>query len=159
MGHRARLGGVEARISLLDSAWAGAYTTHPMPRSLLRFGQVLMLLVLSVASGGHWMVLQSVAWTRMLVTYSQDGDFATAVTQTFDGRHPCALCQKIGQAKRGESRAARVMNVEQQAAFLPPVAAPVVRNDGISWRLEIPLWRGVARAEQPVAPPPRSAVA
>ncbi len=45
-----------------------ALKTDSMPPNLLRVGQVLMLLVLFAASGGHWMALQSLAWTRMLMS-------------------------------------------------------------------------------------------
>src|SRR5882757_838203 len=98
-----------------------------MPPALLRFGQVLMLLVLFAAAGGHWMALQSLAWTRMLLSYSQEGQFAQAVTKTFDGRHPCSLCKEIEREKSKEQQPARAVNVEDQAAFLAPVLSAMVR--------------------------------
>jgi hypothetical protein len=118
-----------------------------------------MLLVLFAASGGHWMVLQSVAWSRMLMSYSQEGRFATAVVKTFDGQHPCALCKRIAQSKAAEPQPVRNIEVETNAVFVAPPLAVMVRKDGPSWRLEIPAWSGERRAEQPMAPPPRSAVA
>lgn len=128
-----------------------------MPPLLLRFGQVLMLLVLFAASGGHWMALQSVAWTRMLVAYSQDGHLVTAVARTFDGRHPCALCKKIERAKSGEPQPERAVEQEGQASFVMPALMALVKTEGVSWKMEIPPVRGERRAEQPIAPPPRSA--
>ena len=133
--------------------------TLRMPPTLLRFGQVLMLLVLFAASGGHWMALQSVAWTRMLVSYSRGGQIATAGAKTFDGRHPCSLCKQIEQAKSSEPLPARAVEVETQAAFVAPALVVIMRSEGTSWKLEIPDWHGEARVEQPTAPPPRSAVA
>jgi len=130
-----------------------------MPPTLLRFGQVLMLLVLFAASGGHWMVLQSVAWSRMLVSYSQEGRFATAVVKTFDAQHPCDLCKRIAQSKGTEPQPARALEVETNAVFVAPAVTVIVRLEGISWRLKIPEAHGELRAEQPTAPPPRSAVA
>jgi hypothetical protein len=130
-----------------------------MPPTLLRFGQVLMLLVLFAASGGHWMALQSLAWTRMLMSYSRNGQIMEAVTKTFDGRHPCSLCKQVERAKSSEPQSTRAMEVENQAAFVMPALAVMVRKEGISWKLEIPEWHGVVRAEQPTAPPPRGAVA
>lgn len=127
-----------------------------MSSSTLRLGQVLMLLVLFVASGGHWMVLQSVAWSRMLVSYSQDGTFAKAVAKTFDGRHPCALCKQIERAKSDESQPERAVEVENQAAFVAPALIVLMRNDAVSWKLEIPEWHSEVRARQPMVPPPRS---
>ncbi|MEP6669940.1 MAG: hypothetical protein ABJF10_12350 [Chthoniobacter sp.] len=130
-----------------------------MPPNLLRFGQVLMLLVLFAASGGHWMALQSLAWTRMLMSYSRNGPIMEAVTKTFDGRHPCSLCKQVERAKSSEPQSTRAMEVENQAAFVMPALAVLEKKEGISWKLEIPEWHGEVRAEQPTAPPPRGAVA
>ena len=130
-----------------------------MPPNLLRFGQVLMLLVLFAASGGHWMALQSLAWTRMLMSYSRHGAIMEAVTKTFDGRHPCSLCKQVEGAKRSEPQSMRAMEVENQAAFVMPALAVLVKMEGIWWKLEIPEWHGDVRAKQPTTPPPRGAVA
>jgi hypothetical protein len=119
-----------------------------------------MLLVLFAASGGHWMALQSLAWTRMLVSYSRQGDLVSAVTKTFDGKHPCSLCKQVERAKSQEPQPTRVMELaSSQATFVVPLRVVMVRNDGVSWRLEIPQWQGETRAQQPVTPPPQSAVA
>src|ERR1051325_9194225 len=127
-----------------------------MFRPLLRLGQVLMLLVLFAASGGHWMVLQSLAWTRMLVSYSQRGQFAEAVTKTFDGRHPCALCKKIERGKSNE-QPARVMELDSKASFVAPRVVVVIKSDGASWDVEVPQGVWVLRFDPPAAPPPRDA--
>ncbi|EDY17741.1 hypothetical protein CfE428DRAFT_4780 [Chthoniobacter flavus Ellin428] len=130
-----------------------------MPPTLLRFGQVLMLLVLFAASGGHWMALQSLAWTRMLLSYSRSGHIVTAVTKTFDGKHPCSLCKEVARSKSAEPQPAQNMEVESQATFVMPALMTLVRLEGTSWKLEIPEWHGKARAEQPTAPPPRGELA
>jgi hypothetical protein len=130
-----------------------------MRPTLLRFGQVLMLLVLFAASGGHWMALQSLAWTRMLLSYSRSGQIVAAVAKTFDGRHPCALCKEVAKSKKTESQPTRDMEVENVAAFVEPTPVVVMRADGISWTIKNPEWCGEVRAKQPVAPPPRGEVA
>jgi hypothetical protein len=45
--------------------------------------------------GGHWLALQSVAWGRMIADFSRQDSFGTALSKTFSGKHPCALCLKI----------------------------------------------------------------
>ena len=45
--------------------------------------------------GGHWLTLQSVAWGRMIVIFSQQDSLGTAIAKTFSGKHPCSLCLKI----------------------------------------------------------------
>ena len=47
-------------------------------------------------------MLQSVAWTSMLAGHLQSESFTEAVAQTFDGRHPCKMCQAIRAAKKSE---------------------------------------------------------
>jgi hypothetical protein len=61
----------------------------------------VLLLVLSL--GLHWALLQTVAWTGMLLTYSRDASFHEAVAKTFDGQHPCPLC-KVIQTGRAEQK-------------------------------------------------------
>ncbi|MDK3160814.1 hypothetical protein QPK87_30280 [Kamptonema cortianum] len=54
--------------------------------------------------GGHWAVLQTVAWANMIRTYSQDAALNVAIEKTFSGEHPCSLCAKISEAKKQESK-------------------------------------------------------
>ncbi len=115
-----------------------------------------MLLVLFAAAGGHWMALQSWAWTRMLLSYSHKGQLVEAVAKTFDGQHPCSLCKVIEREKGKEQQPSRAVSLENQAAFVAPVATAMVKTEGVSWTLETPHRLGELRAEQPVAPPPRS---
>jgi hypothetical protein len=63
---------------------------------------VAFLLVFSI--GGHWALLQSVAWMGMLVSYSSAESFKSAVEKTFDGRHPCKLCKTVEQGKKCEKK-------------------------------------------------------
>lgn len=54
----------------------------------------IMVLGLVVSIGLHTVVIQSTAWAGMLITYSmQKGSVVQAVAETFDGEHPCPLCQ------------------------------------------------------------------
>ena len=68
----------------------------PMSRVLL--GVLLIGLILGMTDG-HWLILQSVAWTRMIMDYSRTSSLRTALALTFDGQHPCALCKQIQAAK------------------------------------------------------------
>lgn len=70
-------------------------------QSAVRFATVL-LLVLSL--GLHWAVLQTVAWTGMIVSYSRDASFTEAVTKTFDGEHPCTMCKVIKRGRAEEKQ-------------------------------------------------------
>jgi hypothetical protein len=62
----------------------------------------LMGLALFLVAGGHWAVLQGVAWTNMVHDFSKTGTLCEAVNKTLDGHHPCPLCKKITQSKACE---------------------------------------------------------
>jgi hypothetical protein len=83
-------------------------TTFPAPHSLadvLRLlWRALLVVVLSMAIGLHWLVLQSVAWTTMVVKYSKQQSLGVAICQTFDGDHPCSLCHVVNKAKNSEKK-------------------------------------------------------
>lgn len=70
----------------------------------------VVLLVLSLNL--QWVLLQTVAWTGMIVSYSQVNSFTEALRMTFDGKHPCPLC-KVVEAGRDEAK-----DQEQQKAKL-----------------------------------------
>jgi len=67
-------------------------------RRLWSFAACSLAVVLML--GGPGSVLQVVAWARMVVVYSQQGSFASALVKTFDGLHPCSLCFEIRQGQQ-----------------------------------------------------------
>ncbi|MEY4386011.1 MAG: hypothetical protein RLY20_1294 [Verrucomicrobiota bacterium] len=70
---------------------------------LRRLAQILIVLALTTSVGGHWAFLQTVAWAGMLASNLQRGTVAQAVSDTFDGEHPCAMC-KVIKASRDQER-------------------------------------------------------
>ncbi|NJM55217.1 MAG: hypothetical protein HC841_04260 [Verrucomicrobiae bacterium] len=106
--------------------------------------------------GLHWAVLQAVAWTGMIVTYSQDGSLGDAVEKTFNGKAPCKLCKAVAEGKRTERTDTAFQSTKKLDLMSgTPVAAlhtPVVR----SLHLISPTgW--FVRSELPPLPPPRIA--
>ena len=69
-----------------------------------RLGHLLLIVALLAATGGHWAALQSVAWTTMLAANLSTDSLSEAVSKTFDGKHPCALCHKISAGKKAEKK-------------------------------------------------------
>jgi hypothetical protein len=70
-----------------------------------RIGHALLIVALLAATGGHWALLQTVAWTNMLAENLQTCSVSAAVTKTFDGNHPCRLCKQIAAGKKSEKKA------------------------------------------------------
>jgi hypothetical protein len=67
-------------------------------------GHAACFIALFAMLGGHWLVLQSVAWTRMLADFSRQDSLTTAISKTFDGEHPCPLCCKIKAGRQQEEQ-------------------------------------------------------
>jgi hypothetical protein len=84
-----------------------------MNRAFKATGFAACLLAVLLASGGHWAVLQSIAWAGMLIDYSRTDSLAGAVSKTFDGKHPCPLCRKIQEGRKQEPRTPPVLRWEK----------------------------------------------
>ena len=67
-------------------------------RFIFVFGALLHL------GGGHWGVLQGIAWAKMLVEYSQTDGLRDGIVKTFDGEHPCEMCKSISKGRESEKR-------------------------------------------------------
>lgn len=67
-------------------------------------GYPLIFLAMFSIAGGHWTVLQSVAWAGMLIEYSKNSNLGAAVEKTFSGKAPCKMCVSIEAGKQKESR-------------------------------------------------------
>jgi hypothetical protein len=71
---------------------------------LRQVGRIATIGALCCAIGLHWVALQSVAWTSMLIEYSKRAPLCQAIAQTFDGAHPCSLCHVVNKGKNSESK-------------------------------------------------------
>jgi hypothetical protein len=106
--------------------------------------------------GGHWAVLQSVAWARMLVNYAQRDSLTVAVAKTFDGAHPCELCQTVSKGRQQEKQQDAVTSVMKVEAILASTAQlPPRAETPVIYFSNTPYGRVFAFA--PPTPPPRPA--
>ena len=74
----------------------------------------MMGLAFFVVAGGPLALLQVVAWTTMVHDFSRTGSLTEAMGKTFDGRHPCPLCQKIAKARSSEEKAPATVKAEKK---------------------------------------------
>ncbi len=124
----------------------------------VRLGQILMIVALLAATGGHWAALQTVAWTTMLAENLESGSFSEAVTKTFDGEHPCCMCKAIAAGKAAEKKSD--FTLELKKLEFPPAAERLALIAPAAFRL-LPLNNFSADASflKPPVPPPRSFLA
>ena len=74
--------------------------------------------LLMVSVGMHWALLQSIAWTSMLVRYSQQGySVSAALVQTFDGKHPCKICRVTEAGRKAQTTSEKIVPIQKQDLF------------------------------------------
>lgn len=119
---------------------------------------VLVCVMLMGSIGMHWTLLQSAAWTGMLVSNLHSGDrLSEALQKTFDGKHPCRLCVAVEQGRKAESKSASAPSIPKfefqrhaQLTVLPPEAS----SSSVSPQGGLVLQ---PRTESPLLQPPRLA--
>lgn len=125
-----------------------------MLRSL---GLSLMCLAMFSIAGGHWAVLQTVAWAQMVRDYSQTATVAEALEKTFSGKAPCSLCEQIAEAKQQEEKSPATLKTDKKAEIFLLADADFLKK-------RIPtkggyflaaLARGCVLMEKPAVPVPR----
>jgi hypothetical protein len=129
-----------------------------MKRALRITGAAACLFAVFLSVGGHWAVLQSIAWARMFADFSRTESLASAVEKTFDGRHPCAMCLKIREGRAQEKKPPPLLKWEKLPEFVPQVARlavplpPTARESAVPF---IPTLHADFKFSPP-KPPPRA---
>jgi hypothetical protein len=88
-------------------------------------GHTVAAVAMFFVAGGHWGALQTVAWAGMLWNYTQaDGSLLSGMTKTFDGEHPCTMCDSIKTAKEKEkAKPLTVVSSKKIETFPVPLCA------------------------------------
>jgi hypothetical protein len=110
--------------------------------------------MLVLAIGGHWAVLQSVAWVRMAVRFSEQAPLGQALRMTFDGKHPCKLCKAVQEGRHS----AQQESSGQSGPKLDLVcfsSVPVLVRQPVSEFVSSQEKSSAQRSEPPSHPPPR----
>jgi len=122
-----------------------------------RIGAFLFCFALFSSIGGHWAVMQSVAWAQMLIKNAHSDSMKTAAIKTFDGKHPCQLCKNIKRAKSKEKSKTSVLSFQKN-----PLPAPYSITTPKPYSYEVPLTVTDPRTNNqrlrisPPTPPPRA---
>lgn len=121
-----------------------------------RLFQYAVVFAMVLAVGGPWAVLQTAAWCSMAINYSRQAPLRVALKETFDGKHPCSLCEVVRKGRSEDRRgptAPRAIRIE--------AALPTATGELWSGRLPCrPVFSSdqtaISRFERPPLPPPRS---
>ena len=84
-----------------------------------KIASLFVSLTLFIIVGGPWTVLQTIAWAKMVVDYSRDNPVSEAISKTFDGNHPCGMCEKISKVRSEERKSpALVFQIKKDGPFI-----------------------------------------
>ena len=121
---------------------------------IARLPRILVALALASSIGLHWAFLQAIAWTGMIVSYSQEAPLREAVEKTFDGKHPCSLCQQIAKGKQSEKKAEYKFELKKLEFPYAPFTF-VFRAPTSFWQVRVRDDASDAIGQTPPLPPPR----
>jgi hypothetical protein len=118
-------------------------------------GRIATILALCCAIGLHWIALQSLAWTTMVIDYSKHAPLRAAIAQALDGSHPCSLCHAVNTGKNSEKKSdlqsstpkIDMICVTRAIRLMPPFR----RLDYLTSNFSVCEFR-----RSPAVPPPRS---
>jgi hypothetical protein len=123
----------------------------------VRAGKIFVVFALVAVLGAHLAVLQTIAWTTMLADNLRCDSFSQAMTRTFDGKHPCALCKAIAAARKSERK--NDVLLQKQKLEFPPFGENVVLI-APSKADVFPRKNSFAKSfvQKPPTPPPRASL-
>jgi hypothetical protein len=74
------------------------------PRRMVPWLKRLFVVALILLMQGPAMLVQEVAWAKMLASYTQERGWKRGVVETFDGNHPCELCRKASRIRDDDEK-------------------------------------------------------
>lgn len=122
--------------------------------------QIGAVVLLSLALGWHWAVLQTAAWAGMFFERVQSQSVAMALEQTFDGEHPCPVCLLVREGRKASATddatptPARPVKLD---LCVPLTPAATVEVSAAAPGEYPPASQPPARPRRPSVPPPRAA--
>lgn len=128
-----------------------------MSKRALRASQYLLIGTLFVSLGGHLALLQTIAWGNMLVAFSQTASIEEATRKTFDGEHPCPLCEVVKESRKHEEKKPQLKSQSKMEVTLP-VAVRLTPPRGVPVVVVVPGYFGTDSEVSLGVPlqPPRS---
>lgn len=114
--------------------------------------------------GSHLAVLQMVAWTGMLVTYSAEDGLSAGLKDTFSGKKPCPMCKAIKSAQKAETDEAKgapgpgatTLDKLAKEMLAGQIPRGITHFPGRDKEPEfLPVHPMVSRGDAPPVPPPR----
>lgn len=118
-----------------------------------------MIGLVGISLGFQWTLLQSVAWTVMLLDRSAEMGWVQAIETTFDGHHPCALCKVVRKGRDTQQQQTTILLSFAKTDMVPSdrVFELPVPETAPAERLPARDQRAARRSGSPPWQPPRFA--
>jgi hypothetical protein len=118
-------------------------------------GRIATISALCLSIGLHWIALQSLAWTTMVIDYSRHAPLCRAIAQAFDGAHPCSLCHVVSKGKNSEKK----QDLRSATPKIDMICAPLanrIQRPFVPFKYVIRGCCSLELGHSPPVPPPRS---
>jgi hypothetical protein len=120
-----------------------------------RLAALLILIAFVFSTGGHWYVLQGVAWTKMVSEFSEYTPLAQAVKMALSGQYPCKMCKAIAEKKQQEEQSQyKLPTIKKDFVSLQP--APLTQLVFTHLAYAVVQMHFAACGCPPTTPPPRA---
>ena len=122
---------------------------------------ILTLTAWLFATGGHWDLVQTFGWGRMIVTYSQSMSLRQAVEKTFAGDTLCGVCEMVQGGKQQQDAAgtkAPGTKAPEKIVFISTHGVLVYATPAPLFAGRVPAVSALLSADRtaPPLPPPRT---
>ena len=120
-----------------------------------RLATTISMTVLAFTLGLHWVMLQSLAWVSMTISYTGEASVYAAVKMALDAKTTCVLCRVVDAGKKAEQDDPTIIVAHELEGLTPGLHPMVIRpdtsclEDGLSATFH-------ARPNAPPTPPPQS---
>lgn len=120
-----------------------------------RVASCICALALLASLGGHWGILQSIAWANMFVDFSSETTVGAALKKTFDSENACDMCKLVKKGKRQDEERQSVLKIDQKLWCV--VSSPSICVFGVRVEQDDETSSTVASQMSPAPPsqPPR----
>ena len=120
-----------------------------------RITRFLLIAMLFSSMGAHLAVLQTVAWAKMVMTFSRSENLNTSLQKTFDGRHPCAMCLKVKKAAQSTASSLGASRNENPQEGILLESTPQITRIDTTWSLSMVFSSLNNYVVIPDSPPPK----
>jgi len=126
--------------------------------AMRRLTHFIVLAAFIFSCGGQWYALQCIAWVKMISDYSQMVPLTEAVSMTFSGQYPCAICKALAEKPTPDNDKSLAFEKYEKKQIASSVVVPSIFPQVVSISYLDQSVFLCTRNDAPPIPPPRAAL-